>query len=80
MVCRMMKKILYYPKGKTATLKSTYVNFGELFSFYKVVPPIDRELRKAMGRESAILDATAGHNTGVHDTFDIILRKKTLKK
>ena len=67
-----MKKIIYFPKGKTAPLESTHVIFDELFSSYKVAPPVVQELRKAMGREIDTLDANARRNTGVHDTFDII--------
>jgi len=67
-----MKKILCFPKGKTAPLESTHVIFDELYSLYKVEPPVVQELRKAMEREMATLKANARCNPGVHDTFDII--------
>jgi len=73
-----MKKILYFPKGKTAPLESTHVHviFDELFSSYKVEPPVVQELREAMGREIATLEANARRNTGVYDTFNIISKSE----
>jgi len=73
-----MKKILYFPKGKTAPLESTHVIFDELFSSYKVEPPVVQELRKAMGREIATLDANARCNTGVHDRVKILQESRLL--
>jgi len=74
------KKTLYFPKGKTIPLESTHVIFDELFSSYKVIPPVVQELRKAMGRESTTLDASARRRTGVHDTFDIITENDQFAK
>jgi len=75
-----MKKILYFPKGKMIPLESTHVIFDELFSSYKVIPPVVQELRKAMGRESTTLDASTRRSTGVQDTFDIISENEQFAK
>jgi len=40
-----MKKILYFPKGKTTPLENSHVQFDELFTSYKTEPPIVQELQ-----------------------------------
>ena len=74
-----MKKILYFPKGKTTPLENSHVQFDELFSSYKTEPPIVQELRRAMGRDTT-LDSDARRDTGISDNFDIISESEQFAK
>jgi len=74
-----MKKIIYFPKGKTKPLENSHVQFHELFSSYKTEPPIVQELRRAMGRET-MLDSNTRRDTGISDNFYIISENEQFAK
>jgi len=74
-----MKKILYFPKGKTAPLENYHVQFDELFTSYKTEPLIVQEFRHAMGRDT-MLDSDARRDTGISDNFDIISESEQFSK
>lgn len=75
-----MKKILYFPKGKSSPLEATNVVFDELFSSWKTVPPVVQDLRRAMGREEQVLDACARRQTGVQFDLDIVTENEQFAK
>ena len=75
-----MKKIIYFPKGKSAPLEASHVIFDELFSSWKTVPPVVQDLRRALGREDQVLDATSRRPTGVQFDLDIVTENEQFAK